>query len=322
MSVFGDKDRFSFNDLQGCLDFSVSLQAVIPYLIVLKSFTLSDAQALVAPRNPESHKGTYGHGLLVAGSKGMAGAAVMAAQAALRSGIGLLTVCTPECNRIILQTAVPEAMVVPCGTDCINSLPTDLSRYSAIAIGPGLTSNDTTCQMQQTLMEHASAPLVVDADALNNIASSPTLLSPLSEKDTLTPHLGEFRRLAFPQPLPKGKSESSPLQEEASAFSMRHHLYLILKGHRTAVCSPTGDVSLNTTGNAGMATGGSGDVLTGILLGLRAQGYSAWDAARLGVFIHGLAGDLAATALTDIAMTATDIIHFLPQAWKSVRPSR
>ena len=288
----------------------------------MKSFSLSDAQALVAPRNPESHKGTYGHGLLVAGSKGMAGAAVMAAQAALRSGIGLLTVCTPECNRIILQTTVPEAMVVPCGTDCIDSLPTDLSRYSAIAIGPGLTPNNTTRQMQQTLMERACAPLVVDADALNNIASSPTLLSPLSEKDILTPHLGEFRRLTFPQPLSEGKSESSPLQEEASAFSMRHHLYLILKGHRTAVCSPTGDVSLNTTGNAGMATGGSGDVLTGILLGLRAQGYSAWDAARLGVFIHGLAGDLAATALTEIAMTTTDIIRFLPQAWKSVRPSR
>ena len=270
-------------------------------------FLLSDAQALVAPRDPESHKGTYGHGLLVAGSKGMAGAAVMAAQAALRSGIGLLTVCTPECNRFILQTAVPEAMVIPCGSDVIDSLPTDLSRYSAIAIGPGLTSNGTTRQMQQTLMERASAPLVVDADALNNIAASPTLLSHLSEKDILTPHPGEYKRL----------SEGS-----ADEFSVSRHLYLILKGHRTTVCSPTGDVSHNTTGNAGMATGGSGDVLTGILLGLRAQGYSAWDAARLGVFIHGLAGDLAATALTEIAMTATDIIRFLPQAWKSVRPSR
>lgn len=270
-------------------------------------FSLSDAQALVSPRDPESHKGTYGHGLLIAGSKGMAGAAIMAAQAALRSGIGLLTVCTPECNHIILQTAVPEAMVIPCGTDCIDSLPANLSRYTAIAIGPGLTSNDTTRQMQQTLMESVATPLIIDADALNNIAASPTLLSLLSEKDILTPHLGEYRRL----------SEGS-----ADEFSVSHHLYIILKGHRTAVYSPAGEISHNTTGNAGMATGGSGDVLTGILLGLRAQGYSAWDAARLGVFVHGLAGDLAATALTEIAMTATDIIHHLPQAWKSVMLSR
>ncbi|MBR3020760.1 MAG: NAD(P)H-hydrate dehydratase [Bacteroidaceae bacterium] len=266
-------------------------------------FSLSDAQTLVHPRDPESHKGTYGHGLLIAGSRGMAGAAVMAARAALRSGIGLLTVSTPECNRVILQTAVPEAMVIPCGTDCIDSLPANLSRYTAIAIGPGLTSNDTTRQMQQTLMESVATPLIIDADALNNIAASPTLLSLLSEKDILTPHLGEYRRL----------SEGS-----ADEFSVSHHLYLILKGHRTHVCSPTGEVSMNTTGNAGMATGGSGDVLTGILLGLRAQGYSAWDASRLGVFAHGLAGDLAATALTEIAMTATDLIRFLPQAWKEI----
>ena len=294
---------------------------LIPNYIILKSFSLSDAQALVSPRDPESHKGTYGHGLLIAGSKGMAGAAIMAAQAALRSGIGLLTVCTPECNRVILQTAVPEAMVIPCGTDCIDRLPTNLSRYSAIAIGPGLTSNDTTRQMQQTLMESVATPLIIDADALNNIAASPTLLSLLSEKDILTPHLGEFKRLAFPLPLPEGKGEFPSLQEEAATFSRRHHLYLILKGHRTAVCSPTGEISHNTTGNAGMATGGSGDVLTGILLGLRAQGYSAWDAARLGVFVHGLAGDMAASALTEIAMTATDIIHHLPQAWHAIHPS-
>ena len=269
-------------------------------------FTLSEARALVHPRDPESHKGTYGHGLLIAGSRGMAGAAIMAAKAALRSGIGLLTVCTPECNRVILQTAVPEAMVVPCGSDCVDSLPANLSRYSAIAIGPGLTANDTTRQMQQALMESASAPLILDADALNNLAASPALLSLLSEKDILTPHLGEYRRLS---------------EESADTFSVSHHLYLILKGHRTHVYSPTGEVSINTTGNAGMATGGSGDVLTGILLGLRAQGYSAWDASRLGVFAHGLAGDFAATALTEIAMAATDLIRFLPQAWREITSS-
>ena len=265
-------------------------------------FTLSDAQALVHPRDPESHKGTYGHGLLIAGSKGMAGAAVMAAKAALRSGIGLLTVCTPECNRIILQTAVPEAMVIPCGTDIIDRLPADLSRYSAIAIGPGLTANNTTRQVQQALMETAGVPLILDADALNNLSASPALFSLLTDKDILTPHPGEYKRLeeAYPHPLPKGKG------------------VLILKGHRTHVYSPSGELSVNSTGNAGMATGGSGDVLTGILLGLLAQRYTIWDAARLGVFAHGLAGDLAASALTEIAMTATDIIRFLPQAWQQI----
>ena len=131
----------------------------------------------------------------------------------------------------------------------------------------------------------------------------PALLSLLGEKDILTPHLGEYKRLS---------------EGTADTFSVSHHLYLILKGHRTHVYSPTDEVSLNTTGNPGMATGGSGDVLTGILFGLRAQGYSAWDASRLGVFVHGLAGDLAAPALTEIAMAATDLIRFLPQAWKEI----
>ena len=263
-------------------------------------FTLSDAQALIHPRNPESHKGDYGHGLLIAGSRGMAGAAVMAAQAALRSGIGLLTVCTPECNRVILQTAVPEAMVIPCGEEVIDRLPADLSRYSAIAVGPGLTANETTQRVQQRLMETAAVPLVIDADALNNIAASPALVSLLNDKDILTPHLGEYRRL------------------RDAGFPDDPGLYLILKGHRTHVYSPSGERSVNSTGNAGMATGGSGDVLTGILLGLLAQRLALWDAARLGVFVHGLAGDLAASALTETAMTATDIIRFLPQAWHTL----
>ena len=267
------------------------------------TFLLSDAGALLLPRDPESHKGTYGHGLLIAGSKGMAGAAVMAAQAALRSGIGLLTVCTPECNRIILQTAVPEAMVIACGTDFIEGLPDNLSRYTAIAIGPGMTANDATRRVQQTLLEKATVPIVLDADALNNLAADPALFALLNETDILTPHPGEYKRL----------KEANPSIETSRDF------YLILKGHLTRITSPQNETSLNTTGNPGMATGGSGDVLTGILLALRAQGLSAWDAARLGVFVHGLAGDLAAESLTDIAMTATDIIRFLPHAWRIIQ---
>jgi len=266
-------------------------------------FFLSDAQTLVRPRDPESHKGTYGHGLLIAGSKGMAGAAVMAARAALRSGIGLLTVCTPECNRIILQTAVPEAMVIPCGTDYIEHLPNNLSRYTAIAIGPGLTANEATRRAQETLMEQAAVPLILDADALGNMAVCPTLFTLLNKESIITPHQGEYKRLM----------DAYPSIDEKRDF------YLILKGHRTCISSPQGETSLNSTGNPGMATGGSGDVLTGILLALRAQGLQAWDAARLGVFVHGLAGDLAAESLTDIAMTATDIIRFLPHAWRTIK---
>lgn len=279
----------------------------------MMEFKLADATALCTQRDPDSHKGTYGHGLLIAGSYGMAGAALMAARACLRSGIGLLTVSTPECNRIILQTAVPEAMVRTNGERCWTDGVDDISRYSAIAVGPGLGTNPDTGNVLARLLKSASdagKQLIIDADALNIITSSDLL--DLLEGTIITPHPGEFDRLLKCNGQSYDKSRRS---EQASEFAAQYNCHVILKGHATVVASPDGSISVNTTGNPGMATGGSGDVLTGILLALAAQGPNAFDAARLGVFIHGLAGDMAADALSQTAMTATDIISFLPEAW-------
>ena len=279
----------------------------------IDEFNINDATALCRPRDPDSHKGTFGHGLLTAGSYGMAGAALMAARACLRSGIGLLTVSTPECNRIILQTTVPEAMVRTNGEHCWRDVIDDISRYSAIAVGPGLGTNPDTGNALALLLKSASdagRQLIIDADALNIIASSDRL--DLLEGTIITPHPGEFDRLL----ICCGQSyDKSRRAEQASEFAAQYGCHVILKGHATVVASPDGNISVNTTGNHGMATGGSGDVLTGILLALAAQGPNAFDAARLGVFIHGLAGDMAADALSQTAMTATDIISFLPEAW-------
>lgn len=279
----------------------------------MELFTAENARALITPRTADSHKGTYGHGLLIAGSNGMAGAALMAARACLRSGIGLLTISTPECNRTILQTAVPEAMVRTNGSDFCRSIPEDLSHYSAIAAGPGMGTQEATGSAIMSLLQQKSyTTFIIDADALNIIASAgrPDLLA---GNTIITPHPGEFSRLLRCDGL---SYDTRRRPELASEFAQRHGCIVVLKGHDTVVATPQGNISINTTGNPGMATGGSGDVLTGILLALAAQGYALYDAARLGVFIHGHAGNLAAGALTQIAMTATDIIAFLPRAWE------
>lgn len=280
----------------------------------MTEFNLADATALCKPRCTDSHKGTFGHGLLIAGSFGMGGAALMSARACLKSGIGLLTVSTPECNRIILQTAVPETMVRTNGERCWTDVIDDILRYSAIAVGPGLGTNPDTGNALAKLLKcvsDAGKQLTIDADALNLIASSDHLDS--LEGTIITPHPGEFDRLLKCCGLSYDKSKRA---EQASEFAMKYGCHVILKGHATVVASPDGDISANTTGNPGMATGGSGDVLTGILLALCAQGFSPYDATRLGVFIHGLAGDIAADRLGQVSMTATDIIASLPDAWK------
>ena len=279
----------------------------------MERFTANEARTLTSPRQADSHKGTYGHGLLIAGSYGMAGAALMAARASLRSGIGLLTVSTPECNRIILQTAVPEAMVRTNGGHCWENAASDTSRYSAMAVGPGIGKDRKTADALTNSLKspHISGkPVILDADALNIIAESNEL--ELLAESIITPHPGEFSRLLH---CDGQEYDNRKRAELASGFAGKHNCCVVLKGHGTVVASPDGHISINATGNPGMATGGSGDVLTGILLALAAQGLSDYDAARLGVFVHGLAGDIAAEALTQTAMTATDIIASLPKAW-------
>ena len=279
--------------------------------MTMERFTIDNARKQIRPRDDDSHKGSYGHGLLAAGCYGMAGAAIMAAKAALRSGIGLLSVSTPECNRIILQTAVPEAMVCTSGKLCCETLETGARRYSAIAVGPGLgTASQTAEALGGFLQSKPEVPVIIDADALNIVASWDRL--DLLADTIITPHPGEFGRLAACDGIAYDKSRRI---EQASDFAVRHNCFVILKGHATVVASPDGRTSVNTTGNPGMATGGSGDVLTGVLLALAAQGYSCWDTMRLGVFIHGLAGDVAARTYSQTAMTAPDIIACLPKVW-------
>ena len=263
-------------------------------------------RSLLRVRDPQSYKGTFGHALLYAGSYGMAGAAVLSAKACMRSGVGLLTVCTPPANNDILQISVPEAMVR--FTDDMYA-DSDLSRYSAIGAGPGLGKGDSQTVLLDKLLKNAACPSVLDADALNIISQNNYLLDYVTSGSVITPHPGELARLT-------GKADNwNQMAEKAIALARSTGITVVIKGAPTVTVTPDGTAYINTTGNAGMATGGSGDVLTGIVLALLAQGYSATDSAAIAVFIHGLAGDLAAQNLSQTAMTSADIISFLPQAW-------
>lgn len=265
----------------------------------------------IISRSHFSHKGDFGHGLLISGSYGKMGACVLASKAALRSGIGLLTTHIPKIGYDILQSAVPEAMVsIDNNTMVFTSLP-EISPYNAIGIGPGIGTNPASFDAFQSLLKK-EFPLIIDADGINIIANNKSWIKNIPHNSILTPHPKEFDRLV-------GTSKNSyhRLQKQIE-FSKKTKMIVVLKGHFTSVSLPDGSVYFNTTGNPGMATGGSGDVLTGIILGLSAQGFLPDEAALTGVFVHGLAGDLAANELTQSALIASDIIDYLPDAFKQI----
>jgi NAD(P)H-hydrate epimerase len=263
-------------------------------------------------RNPFAHKGNFGHALIVSGSFGKIGAAVLAAKACLRSGAGLLTCFIPKCGYEILQTALPEAMVM---TDVHSSILThvdvDISKFDSIGIGPGLGTASETKTAVKDLLAVYNKPVVIDADALNGLAMEKKS-APLPPGSILTPHPKEFERLF-------GESEND-FERLDKALNMAASLncIIVLKGHHTFIATPAGSGYFNSTGNAGMATAGSGDVLTGFITGLLAQGYSAEQAAVLGVYLHGLAGNLAADKFSIEGMIAGDIIECLGEAFKSI----
>lgn len=268
---------------------------------------------IIKPRKRFAHKGSFGHGLLIAGSYGMAGASILSAKACLRSGIGLLTVHTPIHNHDILQISVPEAIVQTDIHERYFAQPTDLSRYKAIAIGPGLGQEEDTALAMMEQIQGSNLPIILDADAINILSTHRNWLSRLPKRCILTPHLGELERLI-------GKCmdtyERLTKVKELAAYLQS---YIIVKGAWTTIVTPEGEYFFNPTGNPGMATGGSGDVLTGILLALVAQGYSREEACKLGVYIHGLAGDIAAEEMTETGMISSDIINALPNVWKKIR---
>ena len=272
--------------------------------------TEEDIAAVFQPRNRFSHKGTFGHALLIAGSRGKMGAALLASRACLRSGAGLLTVHIPQRGETILQSAFPEAMLsFDPHQDYFTTVP-DIATYSAIGVGPGLGQYLESAAALERLLQTVGKPVVLDADALNLIASNKDLLNRIPERSILTPHPKEFDRIA-------GESNSAYERlKKAQSFAVEHKLCIVLKGAYTAICTSSGNIYFNSCGNPGMATAGSGDVLTGIILGLLAQGMEPETAAATGVFLHGTAGDLAAVYRSEESMIASDIIDMLGKAFK------
>lgn len=274
------------------------------------SLTLSeDIRGMMVPRAKFSHKGNFGHALLIAGSYGKTGAAVLASKACLRAGAGLLTTHVPHYSYPVMQTAVPEAMVSIDAHEFMFTEFPDLAPFNAIGSGPGIGMKPNTRKALYELITKARVPLVLDADALNILAENPEWMQFLPEQTILTPHPGEFRRLAGEA---SGSWERVQLQRKLAATLK---VIIVLKGAYTSVALPDGRVCFNSTGNPGMATAGSGDTLTGIILGLLACRMKPEQAAVAGVYLHGLAGDLAAKVKSEPALVAGDIIEFLGQAF-------
>lgn len=270
----------------------------------------ADVQCLLRRRGKYSHKGNFGHALLISGSTGKMGAAVLAAGACVRSGAGLVTVHVPSGGAGIVQTAIPEAMLsVDPDNDHFSKVP-DLSNYQAIGIGPGIGTDDQSARALKLLIQECYVPIVFDADAINILAMNKTWLGFLRPGSVVTPHPKEFERLAG------ASANHFERQQQQRDFSVRFQCFVILKGAHTAITTPAGDCFFNSTGNPGMATGGSGDVLTGIITGLLAQGYPGSDACRLGVYLHGLAGDLAMQQEGFEALIASDIIKNTGKAFQ------
>ncbi len=275
--------------------------------------TTEDVKKMLRPRRKFSHKGTYGHALLISGSYGRMGAAVLASRACLRSGVGLLTVHVPRLGNDIMQTAVPEAMLDDDPSDILFSEVPDLSGYSAVGSGPALSTRTNPQHALHTLITTVRVPLVLDADAINMLALHREWYEELPEGTVLTPHPKEFERLAGPA------GNGYERVHKAMDFAVSYKVVVVLKGAHTAIATPDGQVWFNMTGNPGMATAGSGDVLTGIILSLLAQGYSPEKAAMTGVYIHGLAGDLAREEKGEEALIASDIVDHLGKAFVKVK---
>ncbi len=278
---------------------------------VTKYHYLTEAfiKPLIVRRNKHAHKGTFGKAAIISGGFGKIGASVLAANGYLRGGGGLLTMMSPMCGYEVLQTAVPEAMFATTGKDYLEEVPGSLRDFDAIGFGPGIGTSESTQKAVRKLLEECEKPMVIDADGLNIMAKNPELLEVIPAKSILTPHPKVFERLA-------GTFENDfDRLRKMQIFAERRNCYVVLKGAHTAIASPEGDVYFNSTGNPGMATGGSGDVLTGVITAILAQGYHPKYAAILGVYLHGLAGDLAKEEVGEVSLIASDITDFLPGAW-------
>ena len=290
-------------------------QVETPYQLMLKLFALR----MIHQRPRFSHKGNYGHALLIAGSEGKTGAALLGAKSCLRTGCGLLTVLLPKSAWTPLLTSLPEAMIyrMEDSRDDRNETRFEdfdrLQAFNAIGVGPGLGKSEVTARALKRLIQDSQVPMVMDADALNILAENPTWLSFLPQNTILTPHPKEFERLFG---MTANAFERVQLQRE---MAMKYHVVIVYKGGYPTTVFPDGHVFFNTTGNPGMATAGSGDVLTGMILSLLAQGYHPQEAAVLGVYLHAVAGDEAAEQLGQEALLASDITAHIGKAYQKIK---
>ena len=304
------------------IDISIPAEAVSKEAIYLSLLTENDMQGIVPSRQSDTHKGTNGHALVIAGSIGKGGAAAMTAISCLRTGAGLVTLAVPESVQPVIAGKLTEVMTQPLAetdeqtiaagaAEAIIALSRD---KEVVAIGPGLTTNKETASVVKRVIRETGIPVVIDADAINALADSPELLRERRSATILTPHPGEMGRLT-------GKSSAEVQMDRvgtARDFAIANGVYLVLKGAHTVIAEPSGAVHISPTGNPGMATAGTGDALTGIIAGLIAQGLGPAEAAGLGVYLHGLAGDIAAEEKGMVGMITGDLIEHIPTAIKQL----
>ena len=296
------------------LDIGLHPDAISDMVTRFHCVEAADVRKLLHERERFSDKWDYGHALLVGGRYGMVGATLLAAKAALRTGVGLVSVHAPRCANVILQTAVPEALFEPDNDDFVCSEVTTRRQYDAIGIGCGMGRSVKSTACLRSLLAEMRQPAVYDADALNILASHKDLIDLLPKGTIITPHVHEFERL-FKCVI---DTDAHRLQQ-AIAAAGHYSIVVVLKGAHTAVVTPQGEVFFNMTGNPGMATAGSGDVLTGMLTALLTQGYAPEQAAMLGVYLHGLAGDIAVAESSEEAILAQDIVACIGKAFKRLR---
>ncbi|MFA6378647.1 MAG: NAD(P)H-hydrate dehydratase [Candidatus Omnitrophota bacterium] len=278
--------------------------------------------ALLLRRNPRCHKNNFGHVLVLAGSKRMLGAAALVSQAAMRAGAGLVTLGIPESlnlaahkkiSSVIMTLPLSETKEKSLSSKAYPAIKEELSRYQAIAIGPGLSQDQSTRKLVLKIISTVNKPLIIDADALSAVAEDPSVLCATQSIKILTPHPGEMSRLIKRSV----HFVENNREKVAKDFAKKYHCFIVLKGHTTIVAAPKGKVYLNKTGNVGMATAGSGDVLTGITSAFLAQKIDSFEAAKTAVFIHGKAGDIAASKKGKVSLLATDIIENLSSAFQN-----
>jgi NAD(P)H-hydrate epimerase len=274
------------------------------------------AQKILKPRTKFAHKTDFGRILFMSGSYGKMGACVLCTKASIRAGAGLVTAHIPKCGYEILQTAVPEVMTSTDFEKCYLTGIPELEHYDAIGVGPGIGQQIETYEVISQSLDKFKKPMVFDADGINILANEQSLMEMIPEGSIITPHPGEFKRLVG------FWNDDFERLEQQIAVSTKYKIYIVLKGAHTSISTPEGKVFFNSTGNPGMATGGSGDVLTGVITALLGQKYSPEEAAILGVYLHGLSADIAVELIGQESLTASDIIDFLPNAFNELRSMR